>query len=98
MSDPAKNPIVQFAADIATDTRQFVERKIRDASAPLEKRIAELESRPPGLKYQGVWRAEVQYAPGDVISHSGSMWIAMAATKMRPSESRDWQLAVKGTR
>lgn len=84
--------------DIGADTAAHVRAKIAAAVEPLEKRLAALESRPAALKYQGVWRAEVQYAAGDTVTHSGSMWCAMVATQQRPGETRDWQLCVKGMR
>jgi hypothetical protein len=76
------------------------------ALAPLMARIdkfeaqrAELQARPRGLKYAGVWTsAQAPYSEGDVVSEKGGMWIATAPTRRRPGESRDWQLAVKSGR
>ena len=88
-----REDLTKFAADLGRMTKQYV----ADAIGPLERRIAELEQR-PSLKYQGVWRSDVQYAGGDTVSHGGGMWVAMGATKARPGDGRSWQLAVKAGR
>ena len=80
----------KFMADIGSDTREFVNRKL----AVLEKRIAELESRPHGIKYAGPWTAGTVYDQGDCVSRKG-LWIATCATRQKPGESADWRLAVK---
>jgi hypothetical protein len=96
---PTAYGLSDFAKDLAVDTKQFVRQMIAEATAPLEARIKELEAAPRGLKYLGAWRAEAPYhAAGDVVSDKGGMWVCMAATRGRPSESRDWTLAVKAGR
>jgi hypothetical protein len=43
-------------------------------TAPLEKRIAQLEARPV-VKDAGVWRTGTLYRAGEIVSHGGSGWI-----------------------
>ena len=70
---------------------------IKDAVAPLEKRIAELESRPAGLDYKGIYKPEYSYAKNAGVTHAGSIWVALK--DLPPKEPGDansgWQLAVK---
>jgi len=84
----------EFIAGLGEDTRLHVAKKIAEAVAPLEKRIAELESRPHGIKYAGPWTAGTVYDQGDCVSRKG-LWIATCATRQKPGESADWRLAVK---
>ena len=68
---------------------EFVLEKV----VPLEKRLDALEKR-PDLKYMGVWVKGV-YAPGNAVTHDGSLWICVAPTKGKPGPSAGWRLAVK---
>lgn len=62
----------------------------------LQDRVVALEARPPSLKYCGTWAASDSYVSGDVVTHSGAMWVGLAPNcKGKPSESRDWQLCVQ---
>jgi hypothetical protein len=63
---------------------------------PLEKRIAELESRPV-LSFAGTWRAASAYAKGACVQHSGGMWMARTdSAGKRPNEHASaWRLIVK---
>jgi len=36
-----------------------------------------------------------QYEMGDVVTHDGSMWVALRDTAGAPGKSSDWRLAVK---
>lgn len=61
----------------------------------LEERVKALEAKPT-MRYCGIWKDEPAYAPGDVTTHDGSMWIAREANiACRPSTTGDWQLCVK---
>jgi hypothetical protein len=42
----------------------------------------------------GVW-SERAFAPGDAVSHGGSLFIAQTETAAKPGKSSDWRLAVK---
>jgi len=62
---------------------------------PYIKRIEELEAR-PSMQHRGVWRGDVQYSAGDVVSHGGSGWVAKAVNKAaKPGDTRLWTLFVK---
>jgi hypothetical protein len=65
---------------------------------PLLKRIEELEAAPsvPPIKYVGVWKASDEYKPGNVVTHSGSMWHANIVTKgVKPGDGNMFTLCVK---
>jgi len=87
----------EFAKGLGEDTRRHVEKRIAEAVAPLEKRIAELEAQPRGLKFVGPWVAGTPYQPGDCVQRKG-LWIAMCATRAKPGESPDWRLAIREPR
>src|SRR5262245_58188345 len=76
----------------------FVRQSLKDALAPLEARIAQLES--SGVKYCGVWQRPVAYKPGDTVTHDGSLWIAACAVPPmeQPGKSTMWILGVKSQR
>ena len=63
----------------------------------LEQRMQRLGAR-PRVCYQGVWRVELPYRIGDMVTSSGSLWIARAdSTGQRPGAGPSaWQLAAKG--
>jgi hypothetical protein len=85
-----KSYITAIANGIAPIIREFVERE----SAPLKAQIAELQARPQ-LKYCGVFEAGRKYAPGEIVTHDGSMWFCHLSTQARPGDGDQWQLAVK---
>jgi len=89
-------------ANIAAGVTELVATPMRKRMDALEarnnellSRIAELESRGPGLKYLGTWEQARQYGEGDFATHQGSVWHANKTTRARPGESADWVLAVK---
>lgn len=79
---------------IAEGCRQIV----KDALAPLEKRIAELEAK--GIQYCGVHQRASEYSRGSVVSYAGTHWIAVTDVPPNaiPGESGLWQLADKSQR
>jgi hypothetical protein len=90
---PKKSPsagsltLAQLAGAIDEAIARYVE--------PFEARIKELEARPT-LRYRGVWNASTQYVIGDFCTHDGSLWHCNVSTiGTKPSDTRDWQLAVK---
>jgi hypothetical protein len=74
--------------------REYVGRSLDARCAPLEARIKELEARGE-LKYCGVWREGDEYARGNFVTTSGSLWHAEANTTSRPGTDSTWRLAVK---
>jgi hypothetical protein len=62
-------------------------------------RLDALEARPRML-YQGVWDAGTSYVPGDSVTRSGSLWMALAASVgADPKDSPGfWQLCCKAGR
>lgn len=76
---------------------------IAEHTAPLKKRIAELERRVEaaetrGLEFRGTWqKAEASYRRGSVTIFNSSIWIACRDTEgERPGTGDTWQLALKG--
>lgn len=49
----------------------------------------------PALLYKDVYVDGQQYEKNDVVTLSGSIWVALKETKERPGISTDWKLAVK---
>ncbi|MBM2711669.1 hypothetical protein JQK88_10465 [Mesorhizobium caraganae] len=64
--------------------------------AAIEKRLAELESK-PSMAYRGVWDRGVSYRHGDVCTHQGSSWHCELdnAQGLQPGEGLGWKLMVK---
>ena len=60
-------------------------------------RIAELEERPVGLNYAGVWKPDASYPKHSAASHRGSVWAARKEfpTKEPGTANSGWQLACK---
>lgn len=84
-----------FGEQLASAIREHVERKIK----PLQDRIAQLESR--GVRYVGTWQRAATYDRGEVVTHDGSMWVAVdnVANGVKPGSNPEaWQLSAKGTR
>jgi hypothetical protein len=81
----------EFGLELASGIKDYFRRAI----APLEKRIAELESRPQ-VKYQGVYRPGAEYSEGALVTRDGSIFHANRTTKAMPGDgNQDWTLAVK---
>jgi len=67
----------------------------------LAQRIEALES--SGTKsladaYRGTYLAGTTYERGQMITHSGSLWLCMADTQSVPGDGVHWKLVVKGAR
>jgi hypothetical protein len=76
---------------------KFVRDEIKKAVEPLRARIAELETR--GVEYKGTFQRACSYSRGDLVTHSGRLWCAVAETKplQIPGECAAWVLAVKSS-
>jgi hypothetical protein len=71
--------------------------KLANHVAALEARLAAVEGH--GIKYAGVWQRAQDYKRGDVVTHDGSAWVALAVeTRAQPGATDGWQLLVKGAR
>lgn len=80
----------------------FTHDRIQLAVEPLKKQIKNLSDRvedleASGIKYCGVWQRANEYKRGDVATHEGSMFVAVANPRLgeMPGQSLNWQLAVK---
>lgn len=61
---------------------------------PIFKRVESLEAQLEQRKYFGVWDHGL-YKEHNMVTHSGSLWIALRDTTSKPGETDDWQLAAK---
>jgi hypothetical protein len=61
---------------------------------PILKRIKTLEAQLEQRKYFGIWDSG-EYKRHNMVTHAGSLWIALSDTTGKPGETDDWQLAVK---
>jgi hypothetical protein len=76
----------EFGLEMAREIKNYVRRAI----APLEKRIAELESRPQ-IKYLGVHKPGAEYSEGTMTTRGGSIWYAQRRTRELPGDgNQDW--------
>lgn len=80
---------------IAKGMAPVIRAYVQQAIEPLQRRIAELETRESNLKYVGTWQPSGEYRHGNFCTHDGAMWCATRDTRSRPGTSDDWQLCVK---
>lgn len=65
-------------------------------TAPLEKRIAELEKAVEARTWKGVWDHETDYVQHNLVTEGGSVWVATRDSKGAPPGHSDaWKLCVK---
>jgi len=74
---------------------EFIRASIKQAVEPLKERIAQLEAK--GVQYLGIHQRAAEYKRGDIVTHMGTMWIAVTDVPPNaiPGESGLWQLADK---
>jgi hypothetical protein len=81
------------------DTLERERAELQSELALAVERIRQLEERPAGLAYRGVWRAGERYLKGDVTTRGGSMWVCLVqSTRDMPGDGtgcKDWQLCCK---
>jgi hypothetical protein len=65
--------------------------------AELELRIKELEARPPGVEYDGVYETGKSYTKGVLVSRRGGLWLSLRDDNgWAPGQSPlHWKLVVK---
>jgi hypothetical protein len=79
----------KFGNEIAAAVREYIERELGD----IKKRLAEVEQRT--LRYVGTHTDGKIYKPGEMVSHSGSLWHCESETVSRPGTDSSWRLCVK---
>lgn len=100
MEQPVK-PVYDKAGKLIGAEREPVDKKISPLTdvderiLALARRVVELESRPVGMKYCGVWDAKDSYTEHEMVTLSGSLWACRDATRSRPGTDETWQLCVK---
>jgi hypothetical protein len=67
------------------------------AITALEARVAELEARPTGVAYKGVWDSSEVYERGHFVTRAGSIWHCERDHNrgILPGAGDGWRLAVK---
>lgn len=75
------------------DALVSVVRPMKSELKDLRERIEALEAHP--LKYLGTYERGQMYAKNAVVTHGGSMWIALRPTQQIPGPGDGWQLCVK---
>lgn len=66
---------------------------VRPELEALRNRVKELEASP--IIYLGTHEGGRMYAKNAVVTHDGSMWIALRNTQQTPGPGDGWQLCVK---
>jgi hypothetical protein len=61
----------------------------------LQDKLKDVEQRQARWTYRGVWRDGTSYVPQNFCTHSGSLWICLAATNAKPGDDASWQLVCK---
>ncbi|MCB1679133.1 MAG: hypothetical protein KDI16_10680 [Halioglobus sp.] len=64
----------------------------------LESQIADMQaSQGKSLAddYAGAWRVDSAYQRGSMVTHKGSLWLALADTSAAPASNSDWRLVSK---
>lgn len=107
----AREPVPGPPGPAGHDGAAFTAGELECLQAPNDPRLVTLQFRrgdvvtPAGQLqfrvpvYCGVWQAGAHYAPGDMVTWSGSQWHCNAATGERPGLGNPtWTLAVKSGR
>src|SRR5258705_12808621 len=89
----AKVTMRQLAQVIANAIDPKIQ-KMAAALVAMQKEVKELRREVAAKEYKGVWQ-EGQYEKGNLITHGGSMWIALKDSQDKPGTRDAWQLAVK---
>lgn len=96
MDDLRGKPFPRDAAELVRLLRGGLAPLVDEIRA-LRARVHDLESR--GIKYCGTWQKALDYKRGDVVTHAGSAWVALAEqTRAEPGATGGWQLMVKAGR
>jgi hypothetical protein len=95
MVDLTLDELADAMGEVIGSMVREAETELGERQAALEARLARLEAT-PRLKYCGVWKPEAVYSAESLITHSGSLWLARAATSERPGAgATQWQLIAK---
>jgi hypothetical protein len=73
----ASNPAGYITKRDFDHFQEFLGKSIAAELAKRDERIAELEARPVGVDYKGVYRKGCSYTRNQAVSHQGSLWIAV---------------------
>jgi hypothetical protein len=85
-------PLVKWMQAASENNRE--RQKCIDA---LEIRVAELEAKPKGLDYLGVWQRAAVYSKNQGVTWDGSVWVCLRdGIQSQPNlDLKNWQLAVR---
>jgi hypothetical protein len=80
--------------DLCEEMGKAVAIAIREATAPLEKRIAELEANQ--VTFGDTWKDGQSYPEKCIVTHGGSAWLSkMPNNTTKPGDGLSWRLIVK---
>jgi HK97 family phage prohead protease len=85
----------QFASQLANHLLESVGDVVVEALSARDAKIKSLQEQLSSRTYKGVYDPANTYRKHNMVTLSGSLWIAMCDTGAKPGESEDWQLAVK---
>ena len=93
----------ELVSGLAEAVREYVEQQlapVQQELTALKSQLAELQQRPVGAKYLGVWQRSLDYHRHDLVTHEGSVWACLANhVRSRPDQDpASWQLCVKAGR
>src|SRR6185369_4979697 len=95
MPDPVA-PQVSLAVDLAMDVNADGTAVTVKALAEDRTELASVEIPLPVAAYRGVYDKKTAYAPGNMVTHDGSIWVAQKANPGEPkTDLVGWKLAVK---
>jgi hypothetical protein len=70
----------------------------REKIRELEQQLRELEKGNLADAYRGTHEQGQIYERGDLLTHSGSLWICLHETQDKPGASPDWRMVAKGAK
>jgi hypothetical protein len=95
----SRAPDPAFLASLEEGIGRAMRQLLDQELAPLEARLAAIESR-PAMTDKGVWSPNVEYLAGDVVSDRSALWTAKVRCKgLMPGDGGlGWRLILKSPR
>lgn len=91
---PTQSSVRRDKADYEFDN---IKDYVDDIIDQVEERLIAIEARQPDFRYRGVFQRAEEYRKSNVVTHGGSLWIALADAPGVPGAPEGaWQMAVKG--
>ncbi len=81
--------------DVVADTLNAKLKPLRERVDALETRQDVIENKTAPVAWQGVFASGKRYRPGNLVTKSGSLWIAIGETVATPGNDPNWKLVCK---